>query len=104
VVLGATDVLVTDYSSSIFEYALLRRPLVLLVGDLDAYAREPGLYLDYRADMIGAQVTDTDGVIAAIRSGSVDAAAYARFIERYLGACDGNASARFVERFLPGRD
>ncbi|MBP5749594.1 MAG: CDP-glycerol glycerophosphotransferase family protein, partial [Firmicutes bacterium] len=30
----ATDILVTDYSSSIFEYALLRRPLILLVADL----------------------------------------------------------------------
>ena len=31
------DILVTDYSSSIFEWALLRRPLVLLVDDLETY-------------------------------------------------------------------
>ena len=35
--LAAADVLLTDYSSSIFEWALLRRPLVLLVDDLEAY-------------------------------------------------------------------
>lgn len=102
-VLAATDVLVTDYSSSIFEYALLRRPLVLLVGDLAAYARQPGLYLDYRTDMIGVQVADTEGVIAAIDAGSFDPAAYERFIARYLGAADGRASDRLVERFLPDR-
>lgn len=101
--LAATDVLVTDYSSSIFEYALLRRPLILLVGDLAAYERQPGLYLDYRTDMIGTQVADTDGVIAAIRGGSFDLAAYEPFIARHLGACDGGASARLVERFLPDR-
>ena len=100
-VLAATDVLVTDYSSSIFEYALLRRPLVLLVGDLAEYERQPGLYLDYRTDMIGAQVVDTDGVIAAIDAGSFDLTAYEPFIARYLGASDGRASARLVERFLP---
>jgi CDP-glycerol glycerophosphotransferase (TagB/SpsB family) len=103
-VLAATDILVTDYSSSIFEYALLRRPLVLLVGDLAAYERQPGLYLDYRTDMIGTQVADTDGVISAIRAGAFDLAAYEGFIDRHLGACDGDASARLVERFLPRRD
>src|SRR5436190_3267603 len=57
--LAATDILVTDYSSSVVEFALLRRPIVLLVGDLGEYERDPGLYLDYRTEMIGTQVTDT---------------------------------------------
>ena len=47
--LAIADILITDYSSSIFEWALLRRPLVLLVDDLDAYERDPGLYVDYRS-------------------------------------------------------
>jgi len=98
--LAAADILITDYSSSIFEWALLRRPLVLLVGDLAEYETDPGLYLDYRTDMIGAQVTDTAGVIEAIVDGRFDLAAYEPFIERHLGACDGRASARFVDRFL----
>ncbi|HEX5241399.1 MAG TPA: CDP-glycerol glycerophosphotransferase family protein [Candidatus Limnocylindrales bacterium] len=98
--LAATDILVTDYSSSIFEFALLRRPIILLVPDLEAYEREPGLYLDYRTEMIGTQVGDTDAVAEAIREGSFDLAPYPAFIARHLGACDGRASARFVERFL----
>ena len=102
-VLAATDILITDYSSSIFEYALLRRPLVLLVRDLDEYRRFPGMYLDYGADMIGTQVVDTDGVIAAIRGGSFDLAPYDGFIARHLGAADGRATERFVERFLSRR-
>ncbi len=59
--LAAADVLVTDYSSSIFEWALLRRPLVLLVADLAGYEADPGLYVDYRTDMIGTQVLDAVG-------------------------------------------
>jgi len=102
-VLAATDVLVTDYSSSVFEYATLRRPLVLLVGDLADYEADPGLYLDYRVDMIGARVVDTDGVIAALAPSAttVDEGAYAGFVERHLGSLDGRASERFVERFVP---
>ena len=96
-----SDILVTDYSSSIFEWALLRRPLVLLVGDLDRYEHDPGMYIDYRHGMIGTQVTDTDGVAAAILGDAFDLDAYDGFVERHLAMSDGQASARFVERFAP---
>jgi len=99
--LALADVLITDYSSSIFEYALLRRPLVLLVPDLAEYERDPGLYLDYATEMIGTQVVDTDGVIAALREPRIDPAAWDAFIERHIGLTDGHASDRFVARFLP---
>lgn len=98
--LTATDVLVTDYSSSIFEWATLRRPLVLLVPDLATYEADPGLYLDYRTEMIGEQVTDTVGVARAVRSATVDDAAWDAFIERHLGQDVGGASRRFVDRFV----
>jgi teichoic acid ribitol-phosphate primase len=99
-VLAASDILITDYSSSIFEWALRRRPLILLVPDLDAYEQQPGLYVDYRSEMIGTQATDTEGVIAAIRDEAYDLAAYEPFIARHLGESDGRASRRLVERFV----
>jgi CDP-glycerol glycerophosphotransferase (TagB/SpsB family) len=99
--LAATDVLVTDYSSSIFDAALLRRRLLLVVDDLEAYERDPGLYLDYRTEMIGTQVTDTDAAIRALLEDRFDLAPYEAFIARHLAASDGAASARFVEHFLP---
>lgn len=97
--LAATDVLITDYSSSIFEYILLRRPLILLVPDLEAYERVPGLYLDYRTEMVGVHVRDTEAVAATIRGGAFDLAAYEPFIAHHLGAADGRASKRIVDRF-----
>jgi teichoic acid ribitol-phosphate primase len=99
--LAATDVLITDYSSSIFDAALLRLRLLLLVGDLEDYERDPGLYLDYRTEMIGTQVVDTEGVIAALLEDRFDLSSYDAFIARHLAASDGGASSRFVEHFLP---
>jgi CDP-ribitol ribitolphosphotransferase len=101
-VFTVADVLVTDYSSSIFEWALLRRPLILFVPDLEQYRSNPGLYLDYRTDMIGTQVSDITGVAAAIQDDTFDSSGYAAFIERHLGASDGSASVRFVEHFVSG--
>jgi teichoic acid ribitol-phosphate primase len=99
---AATDIFVTDYSSSIFEWALLRRPLILLTADLREYEKDPGLYLDYRTDMIGTQVRDADEVASAIFEQRFDLAPYPAFIARHLGPSDGRASSRFVERFLGG--
>jgi CDP-glycerol glycerophosphotransferase (TagB/SpsB family) len=99
--LALADVFVTDYSSSIFEWAILHRPLVLLADDLEAYEQDPGLYVDYRRQMIGAQVHDADGVADAILGDGVDLSGYDRFIADHIGACDGHASERFVDHFLP---
>jgi len=99
-VFTATDVLVTDYSSSVFEWALLRRPLVLLVPDLEAYAADPGLYLDYRTDMIGTQVRSTEELLRVLADERFDLGGYEAFVARHLHASDGRASERFVERFV----
>jgi teichoic acid ribitol-phosphate primase len=99
--LARADVFVTDYSSSIFEWAILHRPLVLVVDDLEAYEQDPGMYLDYRTEMIGTQVADADGVADAIVEGRFDLSGYDRFISATIDACDGHASERFVDRFLP---
>jgi CDP-ribitol ribitolphosphotransferase len=100
-VLAASDVLVTDYSSSIYEWALLRRPLVVLTEDLAEYEHEPGLYLDARTELIGEHVDDPADLTRAIVEARVDEAAWSAFIARRIDACDGGASRRFVERFLP---
>jgi len=99
--LAATDVLVTDYSSSIYEWALLRRPLVLLLEDLETYERDPGLYLDPRTALIGERIESPAQLAAAIVAAHVDEATWAAFVDAHIEACDGHASARFVERFLP---
>ena len=98
--LAAADVLITDYSSSIFDAALLRLRLLLIVPDLDAYELDPGLYLDYGTEMIGTQVVDTDAAIQALVEDRFDLTPYDAFIARHLGASDGQASSRFVEHFL----
>jgi CDP-glycerol glycerophosphotransferase (TagB/SpsB family) len=42
-----SDMLITDYSSVMFDYALLQRPIIFYCYDLEEYVTKRGLYLDY---------------------------------------------------------
>lgn len=43
-----SDLLVTDYSSIMFDFSLLHKPVMLLIEDLDEYSAKRGLYIDPR--------------------------------------------------------
>ncbi|WP_313405377.1 CDP-glycerol glycerophosphotransferase family protein [Aeromicrobium sp.] len=96
------DVLVTDYSSVMFDYALLDRPLVLFCYDLEHYRDElRGFYLDLEAEAPGAlartQEQLREGLLAAESGDPGHADARRRFRERFAPLDDGRAAARVVD-------
>jgi CDP-glycerol glycerophosphotransferase len=98
----AADVLVTDYSSLMFDYAVLDRPIVIHAPDWEDYRNMRGTYFDLLAEPPGA-VTRTDReLVDVLRSGALHDGATAelrmRFRERFCALDDGHAAARVVER------
>lgn len=100
--LMATDVLVTDYSSSIFEFALLRRPMVLFVPDLDEYSGSRSFYRPFSAYATGPVVEDPAQLVEALRTATVDDTALRTFTDEFCGALDGHSTERIVEWMLQG--
>lgn len=94
------DALVTDYSSVIFEFALLGRPIVFFAPDLDAYERERGFYLDYRADVPGPVTSTTHELVAALRTPTPDLERVAAFAGRSFDVADGRATERVIRELL----
>lgn len=46
--IAACDILITDYSSSMFEAMIINKPVILYVKDLEEYKRSRGLYFDLK--------------------------------------------------------
>ena len=102
--LMAADVLVADYSSTIFEYALLKRPIVFFCPDLSQYTADRDFYYPFEEYVTGPLVTDPAELPGAIRSARYGGG-QAAFRERFLGACDGHSSERITrELILTPRD
>jgi CDP-ribitol ribitolphosphotransferase len=95
--LTMADVLITDYSASVFEWAILGKPLVLFAPDLESYERDPGFYLEYPDELFGTPATTSAEVGEIIVSGEFDAGGAKRFAEKHMALADGDASARFVD-------
>jgi CDP-glycerol glycerophosphotransferase len=98
-------VLVTDYSSIMFDYAVLDRPIVIHAPDWDEYRARRGTYFDLMVEPPGPVTTSEGELVEALRSGEEAAGARAAFRARFCYLDDGRAAERVVRRvFLGERD
>ncbi|MEU1132765.1 CDP-glycerol glycerophosphotransferase family protein [Streptomyces sp. NPDC005900] len=102
----AADALITDYSSIMFDYANLDRPIVVYADDWETYATTRGVYFDLMAQAPGQVARTQEELTELFTSGAWrDAAAdKAReaFRERFCEYDDGRAAERVVRRVFLG--
>ena len=101
-----SDALLTDYSSVMFDYALLDRPIAIYAYDWDTYVRTRGVNFDLLAQPPGVVATTADELIGAFRDGDVwsaeAAVVRAAFRERFCEFDDGHAAEQVVRRVFLG--
>ncbi|MEU4675721.1 CDP-glycerol glycerophosphotransferase family protein [Micromonospora sp. NPDC023737] len=103
--LAVTDILVTDYSSLMFDYANTGRPILFFTYDLEHYRDKlRGFYFDFESEAPGPLLATSAEVVHAIRFAESNAydyrQRYAAFVERFCDLDDGKASTRVIERLL----
>ncbi|MEV0179693.1 bifunctional glycosyltransferase family 2 protein/CDP-glycerol:glycerophosphate glycerophosphotransferase [Streptomyces sp. NPDC050625] len=105
-VMLASDVLVTDYSALMFDYANLDRPIVVHADDWDAYTASRGAYLDITAEAPGHVSRSYRELAWLFTSGSwrdeESARLRAQFRARFCEFDDGRAAERVVRTLLLG--
>lgn len=103
----ASDALLTDYSSLMFDYATTGRPILLYTDDYEAYrTSERGTYYDLEEIAPGPMLFTTQELAEALRDlqGTADRYAdrYARFREMFCSYETGQASKLVVDAFFEG--
>ncbi|MFE5394685.1 CDP-glycerol glycerophosphotransferase family protein [Streptomyces sp. NPDC056568] len=104
----AADALVTDYSSIMFDYANLDRPIVIHADDWETYRTTRGVYFDLTAEAPGP-VARTQRELADILTTDAwrderAAKTRAAFRRRFCEYDDGRAAERVVRRVFLGED
>ena len=92
--------LITDYSSVIFEYALLNKPIVFYLPDLAQYDRDRSFFYDFETYVYGPCCQSFERLPKAIIEATPCTEQRKAFFETFLSACDGKATKRFVDCIL----
>jgi CDP-glycerol glycerophosphotransferase len=103
-----SDVMITDYSSTMFDFSVTGKPMIFFVPDIDEYAgRRRGTYFDLGAEAPGPLFRTTGEVVAALED--IDLLR-SRYADRYTGwqqkfnpYDDGHASERAVDALFDER-
>ena len=97
----AADLLITDYSSVLFDYLLYHKPVVMFAPDLEKYRKNRGFYLEYE-NVPFPQTETLEALKQAIRNCEQWQAEKEQeikeFCDLYTGACDGASTKRILKR------
>ena len=99
--LFVADALITDYSSIIFEYALLDRPMYFYAYDIDVFSEYGrGFYEDYNSFVPGPVAETTEGLISLVKSGDGYSAIRGQFKDKFYRYLDGKSTKRLLDILL----
>lgn len=91
-----TDLLITDYSSVIFEASILNIPMLFYSYDLEDYIRDRDFYYDYRSFVPGNILCSFENLIKAINNNDFDSYKIQNFKNKFFNELDGKSSQRVV--------
>jgi CDP-ribitol ribitolphosphotransferase len=97
-----TDLLVTDYSSIIFEYSLLDRPMLFFAYDEQVYSAVRGFHRPYAETAPGKICHTFDELLEAIRTEDFELGRTAAFREENFDVIDTHSSDRVIDWLILG--
>ena len=97
-----TDLLITDYSSNIYEFSLMRKPILFYAFDIDEYTKTRGFHRDYRTNVPGKIVETFDDMIQAIEKKDFEYEKVEDYIDNNFEFTDTHACDRIIDWIIRG--
>lgn len=97
-----TDLLITDYSSNIFEYSLMRKPILFFAFDEIQYSFSRGFHRDYGESAPGKICYTFDEVLESIKNKDFQYEKVQEYVDLHFDHIDSNASDRVIDWIILG--
>ena len=93
-----SDILISDYSSIIFDYSILCRPILCFAYDYNEYEEKRGMYFDIRNELCSVELDNEDALLKEILNMDFDMRGKVakKFKQKYVEQC-GNATQQAVD-------
>jgi CDP-ribitol ribitolphosphotransferase len=98
--LFAVDLVITDYSSIVFEYSTLGRPMLFFAYDLDEYVATRDFYVPFESFVPGRIVRTFPELLDAIRREDYESDKVAAFAARHFAHLDGGSTDRVIDELI----
>jgi CDP-ribitol ribitolphosphotransferase len=96
------EMLITDYSSNIFEFSLMRKPMLFFAFDKIQYSFSRGFHRDYEEAAPGKVCYTFDEVMDALEKKDYEYEKVEEYVEKHFDYIDSNASDRVIDWILLG--
>lgn len=97
-----TEVLITDYSSNIFEYSLMRKPMLFFAFDKIQYSFSRGFHRDYEEAAPGKVCYTFAEIMDALEQQDYEYEKVGEYVDKHFDYIDSNASDRVIDWILLG--
>ncbi|MBV5112598.1 CDP-glycerol glycerophosphotransferase family protein [Bacillus altitudinis] len=91
------DVLITDYSSVCFEFALLQKPMIFFSYDVDEYIRTRDFYYEYFSFIPGPLARTCRELVSIVKNNQYEFEKLDSFVQYFFDELDGQSSKRVVD-------
>lgn len=98
-----TDLLITDYSSSIYEFLLMKKPVLLFPFDKNQYATSRGFHRDYDSNVPGRICMTFPELLQAMRDEDYAFEKVESMLSTYFDTVDSNSCDRVIDWLVLGK-
>ncbi|HEK6804751.1 TPA: CDP-glycerol glycerophosphotransferase family protein [Staphylococcus aureus] len=99
-ILFITDLLISDYSSLIYEYAVFKKPMIFYAFDLEDYITTRDFYEPYESFVPGKIVQSFDALMDALDNEDYEGEKVIPFLDKHFKYQDGRSSERLVRNLF----